>query len=64
MQDRRRILWVELGSDVPALVGNLDNFHEVGGGIDAHALHAGPLVLLLILVVELVAMAVALADCK
>ena len=56
----RRILWMELRADVPALLWYLDDFHQIGGGIDAYTLHALRFVLVLILVVELIAVAVAL----
>ena len=53
---------MELGTDVPALLGNLNDFYQVGIGVDTYALHALGLVLLLVLVVKLVAVAVALLD--
>ena len=53
---------MELCADVPTLVGYLDNLDEVGGRVDAYALHAGLLVFLLILIVELIAMAMAFLD--
>ena len=64
MEYGRRILRVELRADVPAFVRNLDDFHQIGGGIDAYTLHALRFVLVLILVVELIAVAVALTYCK
>ena len=60
MQHGRRILWVELCADIPALIWNFDYLHKVGGWVDAHALHALLFVLLLIGIVELIAMAMAL----
>ena len=62
MEHRGRIFGVKLGADVPALLGYLDNLDEVGGGVDAYTLHASPFVLFLIGIVELIAVAVALAD--
>ena len=62
MQHRRRILGVELRTDVPALLRNLHDLHQVGGRINTHALHTLGLVLLLIFVVELIAVTVALAN--
>ena len=62
MQHRGRILGMELRADIPALLGNLHDLHQVGGRIDTHALHTLGLVLLLILIVELIAVTVALRN--
>ena len=58
----RGILGVELCADVPTEVGNLDNFHKVGGRIDTRTPHPMALKLIEVLVIELVAMAVAFLD--
>ena len=53
---------MELRTDVPALLGYLDNLDEVGSGVDAHTLHASGLVFFLVFIVELIAMAMALMN--
>ena len=53
---------MELGADIPSLFRNLDDFHQVGSGINAHTLHARSLIFILVLVVELIAMAMPLLD--
>ena len=58
----RGIFWMELRANVPLQRWNLDYLNEVRIGIDAHTPHASLLVFLLILVVELIAMAVTFAD--
>ena len=55
---------MDLRTDVPALLGYLDNLYEAGSGVDAHTLHASGLVFFLVFIVELLAMAMALTDCK
>ena len=62
VQDGRGVLRMELCTDVPALLRNLDNLDEVGGGVDTHTLHAGLLIFLSVGIVELVAVAMTLAD--
>ena len=56
------IFGVELCTDVPLHARNLYNLHEVAFGVASHALHAGTLKLLLEVVVEFVAVAMALLD--
>ena len=55
---------MELGADIPLLIGYLDNLYEVGGRIEAHTLHAVIFKRLLIGIIELVTMAMALADLR
>ena len=64
MQHRRGIFRMELRADVPALVWDLDNLHEVGGRVNTHALHTIRLIFVFIGIVELIAMSMSLADCK
>ena len=49
---------MELGADVPAQTRDLDDFNEVGRRVDAYALHAVTLELVLVTVVELVTVTV------
>ena len=53
---------MELGTDIPLLVGYLHNFHKSGSGVDAYATHASRLERLLILAVELIPMTMSLAN--
>ena len=53
---------MELSTYVPALFGYLDDFNQVGGWVDAHALHALGLVLVSVGIVELVTVTVSLLD--
>ena len=62
MEHRAAVFGMELRADVPAQGGYLDDFHQVGLRIDARTLHAGCLVLGLVVVVELIAVAVTLLD--
>ena len=62
MQHGTLIFGVELCTDVPLHARNLHNLHEVAFGVASHALHAGTLKLLLEVIVELVAVAMALLD--
>ena len=62
MQHRRRVFWMELRTDIPALLRYLDYLHKVGGRIDAYTLHASLLVFFLVFIVELVTMAMALTN--
>ena len=57
MQHGGAILWMELGSDIPAFIRNLYDFHEVGCWVDAHAFHARLLIFRFVGIVELIAMA-------
>ena len=57
-----RIFRMELSADIPFLVGNLDNLDKVGLRVATCTLHAMSLIFVDILVVELIAVAMALAD--
>ena len=58
------VFGMKLSAYVPLVGGNLHYLHKVGGGIDAHTLHACRLEICLILIVELIAMAMTLADLR
>ena len=62
MEHGGRVLGVELRADVPAFVWHLYYLHEVGGGVDAYALHPLCFIRSFIGIVELIAMPVAFAD--
>lgn len=50
----RKVFGVELRTDEPTPVGNLDYLHQLCRRVDAHTLHTGILVILLILIVKLI----------
>ena len=56
------VLRIVLHANIPRMLCYLNGLYQLGVGVDAHALHAGRLELLLISVVELVAVVVALLD--
>ena len=62
IEDSRAVLRMELCADVPALLGNLNYLNKIGSRIDTYTLHAMGFELFLILIVELIAMAMALTD--
>ena len=62
MEDGGGVFGMELGADEPGVVGEFDDFDEVGVGIGADALHAVLLEVGEVAVVEFVAVAVALLD--
>ena len=62
LQDSALIFGMELCADIPAMLGNLHNFHEVGIGILAATHHAVLLECFQKRIVELLAMAMALTD--
>ena len=53
---------MELCADIPALLGYLHNLHEIRVRVDTHAFHTCRFVLVAVLIVELIAMAVALTN--
>jgi hypothetical protein len=53
---------VELRTDIPSLFWYLDYLDKIGGRVDTHALHTSGFVFFLVFIVELIAMAMALAD--
>ena len=55
---------MELRTDIPFLLWDLDNLHKVGGRVDTYALHTVRLVFVLIGIIELITMPVPLADGK
>ena len=57
MQYRRGVFRMELRTDIPTLIGDLNNLHKVRGRVDTHTLHALRLIFRLIGIVELIAMA-------
>ena len=62
MENGGGILGMELGADEPFLFGELDNFYQVAFGVGADALHAVLLESGEVVVVEFVAVAMALLD--
>ena len=61
LQDCALIFGMELCADIPAMLGNLHNFHEVGIGILAATHHAVFLKCFQKGIVELIAMAMSLS---
>ena len=62
MQYRRTVFWMKLCANVPLLLRNLNNLHQVGCRINTYAFHTLRLVLIEVLVVELIAMTMALTN--
>ena len=62
LENSARVLRMELRADVPAQIWYLYNLHETALRVGADTLHAVFLVFVFIAVVELVTMAVTLAD--
>ena len=62
MQDRGRIFWMELRSDIPTVGWYLYDLHKIGCRVGAHAFHPVALKLVFVSVVEFVAVAVTLLD--
>ena len=62
IEHSRRILRMELSADIPFLLRDLNYLYQVGCRVDTYTLHAVILELLLVLVVELIAMAMTLLD--
>ena len=56
------VLGIVLHTDVPGMTLYLYSLYQLGHGVDTYTLHAGCLELLLVLVIELVAVVVALLD--
>ena len=56
------VLWVELGTDKPAMCWNLYNLHQVALGVGTNAHHTVLLVLIFVLVVKFITMAVTFAN--
>lgn len=50
----RKVFGVELRTDEPTPVGNLDYLHQLCRRVDAYTLHTGILVILFILIVKLI----------
>jgi hypothetical protein len=53
---------MELRAYVPSFFGYLNNLYQIGCGIDAHTLHTGILIFLLIYVIKLVTVTMTLFD--
>ena len=62
VQHGRGVLGVVLGAEKPAFAGDLDHLHQPRVGVFSHAGHSGLLESLAVVVVELEAVAVTLAD--
>ena len=62
MKHRGGILGMELSADEPAMVRNFDNLNQAALRVRPYALHAVFLVFVLIMVVELIAVAVTFAN--